>query len=39
MCLLRVPEKYIAGAKATAGTALDRAVLHPSLNENTFISV
>jgi Zn ribbon nucleic-acid-binding protein len=24
MCLWRAPEKYIAGAKAPAGTALDR---------------
>jgi hypothetical protein len=27
MCLRRAPEKYIAGAKAPAGAALDRAVL------------
>jgi hypothetical protein len=27
MCLRRAPEKYIAGAKAPAGTALDRAGL------------
>jgi hypothetical protein len=27
MCLRRAPEKYIAGAKAPAGTALDRADL------------
>jgi hypothetical protein len=25
MCLRRAPEKYIAGAKAPAGAALDRA--------------
>jgi hypothetical protein len=29
MCLRRAPEKYIAGAKAPAGTALDRAALDP----------
>jgi hypothetical protein len=27
MCLRRAPEKYIAGAKAPAGAALDRAAL------------
>jgi Zn ribbon nucleic-acid-binding protein len=27
MCLRRAPEKYIAGAKAPAGSALDRAAL------------
>jgi hypothetical protein len=27
MCLRRAPEKYIAGAKAPAGAALDRAGL------------
>jgi hypothetical protein len=27
MCLRRAPEKYIAGAKAPAGSALDRAGL------------
>jgi hypothetical protein len=30
MCLRRAPEKYIAGAKAPAGAALDRAALHRS---------
>jgi hypothetical protein len=32
MCLRRAPEKYIAGAKASAGASLDRAVLN---NRNT----
>jgi hypothetical protein len=27
MCLRRAPEKYIVGAKAAAGAALDRAAL------------
>jgi hypothetical protein len=27
MCLWNAPEKYIAGAKAPAGAALDRAAL------------
>jgi Zn ribbon nucleic-acid-binding protein len=27
MCLRRAPEKYIAGAKAPVGAALDRAAL------------
>jgi hypothetical protein len=27
MCLRRAPEKYMAGAKAPAGAALDRAAL------------
>jgi hypothetical protein len=27
MCLRRAPEKYIAGAKASVGAALDRAGL------------
>jgi hypothetical protein len=27
MCLRRAPEKYIAGAKASAGAALDRAAI------------
>jgi hypothetical protein len=28
MCLRRAPEKYIAGSKAPAGAALDRAGIH-----------
>jgi hypothetical protein len=34
MCLRRAPEKYIAGAKAPAGAALDRAVLQYSIKYN-----
>jgi hypothetical protein len=30
MCLRRAPERYIAGALAPAGAALDRAVLNGS---------
>jgi hypothetical protein len=31
MCLRRAPEKYIAGAKAPAGAALNRAALQPCM--------
>jgi hypothetical protein len=37
MCLRKAPEKYIAGAKAPAGAALDRAGLEnvgPSTSHN-----
>jgi hypothetical protein len=34
MCLRRAPEKYIAGAKAPAGAALDRADLDSWLKDN-----
>jgi hypothetical protein len=33
MCLRRAPEKYIAGAKAPAGAALDRAGLDYRLTD------
>jgi hypothetical protein len=32
MCLRRAPEKYIAGAKAPAGAALDRAAIDSRLS-------
>jgi hypothetical protein len=34
MCLRRAPEEYIAGAKAPAGAALDRAALEHTFTTN-----
>jgi hypothetical protein len=36
MCLRRAPEKYIAGAKAPAGAALDRAALHVLISKDKY---
>jgi hypothetical protein len=35
MCLRRAPEKYITGAMAPVGAALDRAGVYDSETENT----
>jgi hypothetical protein len=39
MCLRRAPEKYIAGTKAPAGAALDRAALESTYNLTCFIQM
>jgi hypothetical protein len=38
MCLRRAPQKYIAGAMAPTGAALDRAVIYNIYHRDKYLS-